>query len=83
MERLNLTLGRKVTSQLVLVVFVFLILASSVMDGKSAKKRLVDSIRFIPSKIIKEAFVTRHKKKGYSPFVVQVVGDFSNFKLNS
>jgi hypothetical protein len=37
MEILNLTLSRKVTSLLVRVVFVFLILASSLIGGETAE----------------------------------------------
>jgi hypothetical protein len=71
MERLTLTRSRQSTSLLVGVVFGFLIFSSSVMaEDTSAKGWLVQLGSFQVKKNA-EAFISRIKKMGYTPFVVQ------------
>jgi hypothetical protein len=71
MERLILILSRQATFLLVGVVFGLLIFSFSVIaEEASAKGWLVQLDSFHVEKNV-EAFVSRIKKKGYTPFVVQ------------
>jgi hypothetical protein len=71
MERLTLTRSRQATSLLVGVVFGFLIFSTSVMAEEASAKGWLVQLGSFHVKKNAEAFVSRIKKKGYTPFVVQ------------
>lgn len=71
MKKLILTQSRQATSLLVGAVFGLLIFSSSVIAGETSSKGWLVQLGSFHVEKNAEAFVSRIKKKGYTPFVVQ------------
>ncbi len=72
MERLTLTRARQSTSLLAGFVFGFLIFSTFVVVGEASAKGWLIQLGSFHEEKNAEAFVSRIKKNGYTPFVVQV-----------